>query len=156
MQHSTQLVGLVAFLGFVLTTACGEDDYKVTEESDGSGGARACIAGAREVCTGADDCTGLRECNDSGTAWGPCECGEGLGGSPGVGGADPGGLGGAAGATSGGAAGTPAGGSGGASTAGSAGASAVGSGGAAEPGAGGTTSAGGSATSSGGNGGEAG
>jgi hypothetical protein len=156
MQRSNQLVGLVAFVGFVLTAACGDDDYTVTEETGGSGGARACLAGAREVCTGTDDCTGLRQCNSRGTAWGPCECGAGVGGSTGVGGASSGGLDGASGSTSGGSAGTFASGSGGEATGGSAGSPDVDSGGASPTSAGGTVSAGAPATTTGGNGGVAG
>ncbi len=143
MRRSTQLLGLVSFLGFVLTTACGDDDYEVSDDSEGSGGARACIAGAREVCAGTDDCTGLRECNETGTGWSPCECGAGVGGSTGVGGSGGAELGGSAGSASGGAA-----------TGGTAGASAGGAAGTPSTASGGASSAGSPAAASGGNGGE--
>lgn len=122
---------LGAALGLSAAQGCGS-----SEDND----QRACVPGASQSCAGPLDCDGYQVCNDEGSAFEPCMCGEG--GSSGRGGTSD----------SGGSAGTSGGGGGTGDSGGSAGASdggsssgtsdAGGSGATSDGGAGGTTSGG--------------
>ncbi len=65
----------------------------------GAGGAATvCTPGSTQACVGPGACSGAQTCSADGSIWGACDCGQGVGGTPG-------GVGG--GAALGGAAGTP-------------------------------------------------
>jgi len=99
-------------LGWVLGVGLAVFAAPGCDASDG-GGERACVPGASQACTGPRDCAGYQVCNDEGSAFEPCSCGDG-----GSGGTSDGGSG---GTSDGGSGGTGDGGSGGTGDGGSAG-----------------------------------
>ena len=122
---------LGAALGLCAAQGCGSN-----EDND----QRACVPGASQSCAGPQDCDGYQVCNDEGSAFEPCMCGDG--GNGGSGGSSADGGGGGSGGTS------DSGGSAGASDGGSSGGTndAGGSSATSDSGAGGTTSSGGTST----------
>jgi cysteine-rich repeat protein len=78
------LAGVVA-----LAWACGG----ISSSDSGS----ICAPGETQSCAGPRDCQGAQICNDEGSGWGACDCGDGTGGSAGT----PGVRGSAAGSTGG-------------------------------------------------------
>ena len=121
MGYGARWVVFVA-LGVIAAQGCGSGD-----------GDRACVPGASQSCAGPSDCAGHQVCNDEGSRYEACICGDGgsggggggSGGSSGSGGSGDGGTSaGGVGGTAGGTASANAGGNGGTAASGSSGGSA--------------------------------
>ncbi len=102
MRRDGLLFGLMLASGAVVVpVACGGSGsggqgvlLDGGPDGSGSGGrsgdaAIVCVPESIELCTGPNDCAGLRTCNPDGSAWSDCRCGAagGTGGTSGVGGA---------------------------------------------------------------------